>query len=348
MSLGQYAGVNSIADGLIKGRPKMKKYLRPAHFAIGLMAAVFLSGCAETTFLSSSAKKMGSGNTVSGHYKVGKPYQIQSVWYYPAEDFEYVETGIASWYGQQFHGKATANGEEFDMNQVSAAHRTLPLPSLVRVTNLENGRSLVVRVNDRGPFANGRILDMSRRGAQLLGYEKQGTARVKVEILKDQSLALKNSLVNQIAANDSPIKSSGMAKPQVSAESLSVPQGGQQAPQPQRVAMTTPQSQPVAQSALSTPQVAKPTETVNTYAVSPTQIYIQAGAFSQFDNANRVKATLVSVGDVQVSQVLVNGRDFYRVRVGPLQDVNAADKILNDVINAGYPAAKIIVEKGKG
>ncbi len=327
----------------------MKKLMRPRTLSLALMAALMLSGCAETRFLTSSAKKAGTGTQTGGLYKIGNPYQIQGVWYYPAENFDYVETGIASWYGPQFHGKPTANGEIFDMNQVSAAHRTLPLPSLVRVTNLENGRSLVVRVNDRGPYAHGRILDMSRRGAQLLGYEKKGTARVKVEILKDQSLALKNSLVNQVAGKDAPIKAGSMQKPMVSAEQLSVPQGGQAAPQPATVQakpVTAPPS-PV-KTAMAEPNMAKPSTKVKTYAVMPTRMYIQAGAFSRFDNANRVKATLSSVGDVQVSQVLVNGRDFYRVRVGPYQSLDQADKILEDVISAGYPAAKIIVEKGKG
>ncbi|NVK17958.1 MAG: septal ring lytic transglycosylase RlpA family protein [Methylocystaceae bacterium] len=323
----------------------MKRFMKPAHFAIGLMAAVFLSGCAETTFLSSSIKHAGSDQPVAGKYKIGNPYQIQGVWYYPAEDFAYVETGIASWYGPKFHGKPTANGEVFDMNQVSAAHRTLPLPSLVRVTNLENGRSLVVRVNDRGPFAHGRILDMSRRGAQLLGFEKQGTARVKVEILKDQSFALKNTLVNQIAAKDSPIKSAGMAKPQVSAQSLSVPEGGKAAQSQMTMAQAP---QPVARPEPVQTAMQEPSNTVRTYAVSPTRMYIQAGAFSKYENANRVKASLASVGDVEVSQVLVNGRDFFRVRVGPLQDVSQADQVLENVIQAGYPSAKIIVEKGKG
>ncbi|MDV7338585.1 septal ring lytic transglycosylase RlpA family protein [Terasakiella sp. A23] len=346
MDIQQYAVADFKPKGWKKGSFMMKRFLKPAHLAMGLMASVFLSGCAETTFLSSSIKSAGSDKPVAGHYKVGNPYQIQGVWYYPAEDFDYVETGISSWYGPQFHGKPTANGEVFDMNLVSAAHRTLPLPSLVRVTNLENGRSLVVRVNDRGPFAHGRILDMSKRGAQLLGFEKQGTARVKVEILKDQSLAIKNSYVNQIASKDSPIKSTGMAKPQVSAQSLDVPQGAQAAPQPQQ--QMTMADKPVAQSAIREPEVVKPTETVKTYAVSATRMYIQAGAFSKYENANRVKAKLSSVGDVQVSQVLVNGRDFFRVRVGPLQSVGQADQILNDVIQAGYPSAKIIIEKGKG
>lgn len=117
----------------------------------------------------------------AGTYKLGKPYQIGGHWYYPSDDMDYEETGIASWYGPTFHGKSTANGERFDENAVTAAHRTLPMPSFVEVTNLENGRKLRVKVNDRGPFAKDRIIDLSRRSAQLLGIERRGTARVHVK-----------------------------------------------------------------------------------------------------------------------------------------------------------------------
>src|SRR5690606_16715705 len=106
------------------------------------------------------------------------------VWYYPKEDWEYRETGIASWYGPGFHGRKTANGETYNQMDLTAAHPTLPMPVMVQVTNLENGRSIKVRVNDRGPFANGRIIDLSKRSAQLLGMEQKGTAKVLVEILK--------------------------------------------------------------------------------------------------------------------------------------------------------------------
>jgi rare lipoprotein A len=116
-----------------------------------------------------------------GTYKVGKPYKVNGVWYRPAENPYYDETGISSWYGQNFHGRRTANGEKFDMNEMTAAHPTLPLPSYVLVTNLDNGRQAVLKVNDRGPFAKSRILDVSRRAAQVLGYEKSGTAHVRVQ-----------------------------------------------------------------------------------------------------------------------------------------------------------------------
>ena len=109
-----------------------------------------------------------------GHYKVGQPYQIKGRWYRPEYDPSYSKVGTASWYGADFHGLPTANGEVFDKEQISAAHPTLPLPSIVRVTNLENGRSLDIRVNDRGPFIGDRLIDLSEAAARELGYEGRG------------------------------------------------------------------------------------------------------------------------------------------------------------------------------
>jgi len=126
------------------------------------------------------------------NYKVGNPYEVAGVWYYPGEDYSYEQEGIASWYGPGFHGKRTANSESYDMNALTAAHRTLPMPSVVQVINLENGRSIRLRINDRGPFVKDRIIDVSRRAAQLLGFEERGTARVRVSIVAEDSMTLKN------------------------------------------------------------------------------------------------------------------------------------------------------------
>lgn len=112
--------------------------------------------------------------------KVGKPYQVAGIWYVPADDATYDQVGLASWYGAQFHGGPTANGELFDMDRVGAAHKTLPLPSYVEVTALDTGRTVLVRINDRGPFVSNRIIDLSRRTAVLLGIERSGVARVRV------------------------------------------------------------------------------------------------------------------------------------------------------------------------
>ncbi|WP_439651474.1 septal ring lytic transglycosylase RlpA family protein [Maritalea mediterranea] len=112
---------------------------------------------------------------------MGKPYKVAGRWYHPEEDPNYDKVGRASWYGPNFHGRLTANGEIFDQNHLSAAHPTLPLPSYVRVTNLDNGRSVIVRVNDRGPFAHGREIDLSSRTADVLKFKNQGTAKVRVQ-----------------------------------------------------------------------------------------------------------------------------------------------------------------------
>jgi len=116
-----------------------------------------------------------------GHYKLGKPYRVSGRLYRPAENPSYVQVGAASWYGADFHRRMTANGEWFDMEYLSAAHATLPLPCYAHVTNLENGKEMIVRVNDRGPFVDGRIIDLSMRAAEILDFKKKGVAKVRVQ-----------------------------------------------------------------------------------------------------------------------------------------------------------------------
>src|SRR5437588_12423528 len=158
-----------------------------ARILLVILAIGFLlAGCA------SSGPQLGDNH--HRRFRVGQPnytvaaYQVNGVWYHPKADYNYDETGTASWYGPGFDGKPTSDGEIYDMNQLSAAHKTLPLPSVVQVTNLQNGRALQLRVNDRGPFIDGRLIDLSRRAAQLLGFEGVGMAPVRVRILKDESI----------------------------------------------------------------------------------------------------------------------------------------------------------------
>ncbi len=124
-----------------------------------------------------------------GQYLVGHPYTIAGRTYYPSENTHYAAVGMASWYGDAFHGRRTANGEVYDMRSLSAAHPTMPLPSYARVTNLGNGYSMIVRVNDRGPYAPGRIMDVSSRVADMLDFKATGTAKVKVEYVGPAPLA---------------------------------------------------------------------------------------------------------------------------------------------------------------
>lgn len=125
----------------------------------------------------------GSSPEPQPHFKIGNPYKINGQWYRPQWVTEYDAVGIASWYGEAYHGRYTSNGEIYDMYALTAAHPTLPLPSVVRVTNLSNGRSLILRVNDRGPFVKNRLIDLSQAAARELGFERQGLARVHVSYL---------------------------------------------------------------------------------------------------------------------------------------------------------------------
>ena len=149
-----------------------------------------VAGCSASSSVdpkygvSASQRVVNAGEPVprgGGSYKVGRPYQIAGRTYVPENDPSYDQVGLASWYGDAFHGRKTANGEIFDMYALSAAHPTLPMPTYVRVTNLENDRSVVVRVNDRGPFARNRVIDLSKRTAEVLGFTHQGTAKVRVQ-----------------------------------------------------------------------------------------------------------------------------------------------------------------------
>ncbi|MBL4720778.1 MAG: septal ring lytic transglycosylase RlpA family protein [Alphaproteobacteria bacterium] len=312
-----------------------------------IVCGLILSGCAETEFVVHSAKRItGSAEpqspTASGRYKVGKPYKIGGVWYYPKVDYNYRETGIASWYGDAFHGKATANGEVFDMNAVSAAHRTLPLPSVVRVINLKNGRALKVRVNDRGPFAHGRIIDLSRRAAQLLGFERQGTAKVRVEIIAADSRQMANANGGRIVEkNPHPVPKPAPTS-RVSSAPLSAPNGFKTAP-PDKGAEPNAYSEKSA-SAQSSIGGAPLDETVSLVAVPKTSgIFVQAGAFARYENANRLRALLSSVGEAKIYQVKVSKQPFFRVRLGPAATVEEADAILAKVFASGYENARIII-----
>src|SRR3981189_1966471 len=134
--------------------------------------------------VSSSPRVVAFGEPVpkgGGTYRVGKPYTVAGPGYLPEEDPDYREEGLASWYGNDFHGRLTANGEVFDMASLTAAHPTLPMPCYARVTNLNNGKSLIVRVNDRGPYHGNRLIDVSNKAAELLEFKGHGIARVCAE-----------------------------------------------------------------------------------------------------------------------------------------------------------------------
>lgn len=277
-----------------------------------LGAALFLSGCASDDL----GGRYSQRNAISGKngtYKVGKPYKIMGKWYYPEEDYNYSEVGMASWYGEDFHAKYTANGEIYDMNTLTAAHRTLPLPSIVRVTNLENGRSLVLRVNDRGPFAKNRIIDISKRGAQLLGYKEKGVTKVRVEILAEESRRLKAALTGE---SYEPIKTVSSA--------------------PIKPMQTYKQKDPLElYGAESVAQNGRTSSAGGSY-------YIQAGSFTSRSSADRLQAQLKQFGSATISPADIDGNRFYRVRIGPYNYQTEADVTLAKIKNFGVYNAKIV------
>lgn len=327
--------------------PSVGKIGKISRASVALAAVLFLASCAETELGAHMAKSALGGQNGQGVFKVGNPYQVAGVWYYPQIDEAYDSTGIASWYGAKFHGRPTANGEIFDQNALTAAHPTLPLPVLVRVTNLENGRSLVVRVNDRGPFAHGREIDLSRRAADLLGFLNQGTAKVRVQYVSIaprldggsyQVSSLRETFVAP-KAETSPEERTAIAAPveTVSSQPLAPPPGGSAAPAAFK---------PAAPSRIPAPAVpAAVTGDVEMVPVSgPNRIYIQAGAFQNLENAESLRRDLSGVGSVEIKPVMLDDKPFYRVRVGPVSDVAAADTYLERVINRGHPGARIVID----
>ncbi len=315
----------------------MMGWARAARRGLVILTALTLGACAQTQLAIHAIKEVQgavtSGDEVAGIapngvpigpggvYKVGSPYVIKGVRYVPEVEPDYDETGIASWYGPGFHKKLTANGETYDQNDLTAAHRTLPLPTYVRVTNLENGRAIVLRVNDRGPFAHGRIIDVSRRGAQLLGFERQGTARVRVRVI------------------DSVDAGFVAAKPETTQEERDAVAAIPVRP----VESATLEPPPGVREAPALPVSNEPPPQVALEAVGPTDIYVQAGSFTLYDNANRLAARLISFGEVQIQSAIVGENEFFRVRVGPFAAVENADVVLENMIASGFPEARIVV-----
>jgi rare lipoprotein A len=176
------------------GIRRSESVVRAARRVAAVAACLALANCASSNKfasrvdpkygVSSSPRVVAWGDPVpkgGGTYRVGKPYVVAGRTYVPEEDVNYRSEGLASWYGDDFHGRQTANGEVFDMSSLTAAHPTLPMPSYARVTNLSNGKSLIVRVNDRGPYHGNRLIDVSNKAAELLEFKGNGVARVRVE-----------------------------------------------------------------------------------------------------------------------------------------------------------------------
>lgn len=235
-----------------------------------------------------------------------RPYQIRGRWYQPEEQPNYDERGLASWYGDQFHGRPTATGEPFDMNALTAAHKTLPLPGLVEVTNLANGRRVVLRVNDRGPFVDGRIIDLSRGAADALDLRRAGVGEVRVRYLGRAPRLGGGTVLHQ-------------------AEARPIPSGGP-VPYTQVAAAPPPVAPP--------PAARPPVHTPPTPAAG---VWVQAGTWADAGAARRAADHLGGSATVDVA-----APGAYRVLVGPWPDVEAAERSRRAVMSRGYPEATTV------
>lgn len=320
--------------------------------------ALLLSACTETQYVAQLGKQWSGSlddapaSTQQGTFKVGNPYNVEGRTYVPREQYDLVETGIASWYGPGFDGKKTANGEIFDKRELTAAHRTLQMPSLVRVTNLDNGRSIIVRINDRGPFKRNRVIDVSEKAAELLGFKGIGTAKVRLEVLQQESLRIaqaarmgQSTRGYEVAMNGRPGAYPGDALETVaydaSSGSVSVQPVGREtlmAPSDMGAPVQTALPGHIRNGEF------YPDPVVQERPVTRTNIYIQAGAFSSYDNANRLRDKLAAFGTAVVKEADVRGQHFYRVRLGPVGNVAEADQLLSRVAGAGHKEAIIVVE----
>ena len=323
-----------------------------------LLLCLLLFSLAACGGISVSSKKTGI-DPLYGRYKIGTPYKIKGKLYRPKVNYKYNQVGIASWYGKQFHGRTTANGAIFDMNKVTAAHRTLPLPSYVLVENLENGRKLKILVNDRGPFYDDRIIDLSREAAKKLGVFQKGTARVRVTLLAKESLELLKRLQRKNSRSQIPTTVASAAE--VEAERSAWEEDTQD--ESQRIGAVPTgslkvenleplETQASGTSALeSIARESNLSETTNetTEAVrlsqqisEGNQVYIQVGAYGVENNAINVQRKIKDLGTVHLSQT--ESRPYlHRVRIGPFKQARKALRLLDEAKARGFRKAHIIV-----
>lgn len=324
---------------------------------IGLVSLLLLTSACTKVELGSHIIKQIDPSVYAknkGNFKVGNTYKVKGKRYTPKETYSFTQTGIASWYGPNFHGKLTANGEIYNQNDITAAHKTLQMPSIVRVTNLENGKSIIVRVNDRGPFAHNRIIDLSSRSADLLDIKRKGTAKVRIEVLPDESRE-----VARMAKAGQPTRGMEIAYNKGQKAHKAVQTAGLtpeyqprltqkvKAPPPstyQAASYTPPQTITPHASGMYTTKPVAVENLVKTYAVQPSNIYVQTASFSNKVSAERFASTLQRYGSTKIREIAINGRNYYRVKLGPLNDVAHADSMLSTLIADGYNDALIVVD----
>lgn len=297
-----------------------------------ILACCFLAACSSTE----REIRVTSGPCTSAPKKAtSRPYQIKGIWYYPQPHFEYEDEGIASYYGggDVFHGRPTATGEIFDMNGVTAAHKTLPLPCMAEVTNLENGRQITLKVNDRGPFVEGRIIDVSRRVAQLLGFEGKGTAKVRVRTLILESLAL-NKMSPDMSASPAML---------ADASSSAAPLKLTPASAPAVVAAPALTSAPAA---TLRPTLASVSDSPSLSSPSPlsTGIFVDVGGFESHTHAATASKKLAGMARSPIQPIAGRGAQHV-VRIGPLAGLSRANQLLDLLSEAGHHTARIVIQR---
>jgi rare lipoprotein A len=309
------------------------RYCVPARsFIVVLMGTAALAACA-TPQPRYAAKHPVAGptpgqlpNGAGGRYKVGSPYEVGGVWYAPKEEPNYDQEGRATWYGQSHHLKTTANGEVFDRYALSGAHTTLPLPSIVEVTNLDNNRTVQVRINDRGPFKGDALIDVSQEAARQLGFEQQGHARVRVRYVGPAPLG----------APDAGLRYSAYTPGLTPSEQL--PPG----PTPYSGIQVGPVETPVASQPLA--PLAPATPAPLPAATAGGLVYrVQAGAFSDPANAQRVVSQLGSAVIAKVEPFQrADGVTLYRVMVDGTADEGEAWALRDRVAAYGFSEARVV------
>ncbi len=318
------------------------------RLSLAVVIPVLLSGCSQIYVGNHLLKKADADKcSPEGALKVGNPYIVDGIRYVPMnESLGYSEKGIASWYGQDFHGKVSANGECYNMYAFTAAHKTLPLPTVARVTNLENGKSVVVKINDRGPFVRGRIIDLSYAAAQSLDMARSGTAPVLVEAIGGPHHVAGGYKGGYFKP------STDMSKNDIRAERLaSVGVGG--GTEEESLA-PLPKADPAQQRSMQPPKPAvslpKPPAYedrvfTDTKPLKKTFVYVQIGAYSSEANATeQMKKLSQTFETAALSQFEAGGNTLLRVRAGPFHSVADADAALQKAVSAGFTEAQLKVD----
>ena len=262
----------------------------------------------------------------TGPYKAN-PYTVLGKTYFPLQESKtYVASGTASWYGTKFHGQNTANGEVYDLYGMSAAHKTLPLPSYVRVTNLDNNKTVILRVNDRGPFYSDRIIDLSYAAAKKLGYAETGTARVKVEGIDPQQWWAAKGRPAPLMLNEPQVAQN--SAPVITASAGTVEQW---TPPPQQHAAAV---------------VPVPIDAKKNASVPASGQYLQVGAFANPDAAELLRSKLSGMvsAPVFISSIVRNQQTLHRVRLGPIGSPGEIAQVQNSVRLANLGSPSVVTE----